>query len=158
LFLRRLLHTACRLLHTTYLSMHELFEHTADIGLRIQAATLEELFCEAAAGLFSLIVENPDDVRQTEAVEIELPRQGDAFDFLLFDWLNDLLYRFDAQRMLFAKFDVRFTDSSLRATAWGEPLDPARHRLEHEVKAITYHALMVAQETGGWKAEVIVDI
>jgi SHS2 domain-containing protein len=138
--------------------MHETFEHTADIGLRIQAATLEELFCEAAAGLFSLMVENLNDVRQTEAVEIELPRQGDAFDFLLFDWLNELLYRFDARRMLFAKFVVRFTDNQLRAMAWGEPLDPARHRLEHEVKAITYHALKVAQETGGWLAEVIVDI
>jgi SHS2 domain-containing protein len=138
--------------------MHEIFEHTADIGLRIQAATLEELFCEAAAGLFSLIVENLDDVRQTEAIEIELPRQGDAFDFLLFDWLNNLLYRFDACRMLFAKFDVRFTDNFLRATAWGEPLEPARHRLEHEVKAITYHALKVAQETGGWLAEIILDI
>lgn len=138
--------------------MHEVFEHTADIGLRIQAATLEELFSEAAAGLFLLIVENLDDVRQTEEVEIELPRQGDAYDFLLFDWLNDLLYRFNAQRMLFANFDVHFADNSLRATAWGEPLDHARHRLEHEVKAITYHALKVAQETGGWIAEVIVDI
>jgi SHS2 domain-containing protein len=138
--------------------MHEVFEHTADIGLRIQTATLEELFSEAAAGLFSLIIENFDEVRQTNAVEIELPRQGGAFDFLLFDWLNDLLYRFDAQRMLFAKFDVRFTDNQLRATAFGEPLEPARHRLEHEVKAITYHALKVAQETGGWIAEVIVDI
>jgi SHS2 domain-containing protein len=138
--------------------MHEIFEHTADIGLRIQAATLEELFSEAAAGLFSLIVENVDDVRQTAAVEIELPRQGDAFDFLLFDWLNDLLYRFDTQRMLFAKFDVHFVNNLLRATVFGERLDPARHRLEHEVKAITYHALKVAQETGGWIAEVIVDI
>ena len=43
--------------------MFELFEHTADVGLRIRAADLNGLFAEAARGLFSLIVENMDDVR-----------------------------------------------------------------------------------------------
>ena len=35
--------------------------------------------------------------------------------------------------------DVRLTDEGLTATARGEPYDPQRHRLDHEVKAITYH-------------------
>lgn len=60
--------------------------------------------------------------------------------------------------MIFAKFDVHFTVDSFRATAFGERLDPARHRLGNEVKAITYHGLKVAQEADGWIAEVIVDI
>ena len=47
---------------------------------------------------------------------------------------------------------------SLTAAARGEPFDPERHPLSHEVKAITYHGLIVESSEGGWLAEVIVDI
>jgi SHS2 domain-containing protein len=136
--------------------MYELFEHTADLGLRVRAADLDSLFAEAAAGLFSAIVENPADVRPGTAVTVELA--GEDREFLLFDWLKELLYRFDGEHLLFGRFEVRVTDRGLTGTARGEPLDPARHVLLHEVKAITYHGLKVEQTDDGWLAEVIVDI
>jgi SHS2 domain-containing protein len=38
-------------------------------------------------------------------------------------------------------------------------MDPSRHTMDHEVKAITYHGLQVQQSADGtWEAEVIVDI
>jgi SHS2 domain-containing protein len=76
----------------------------------------------------------------------------------LFDWLKTLLYHFDTEHLLFCRFEAHVSDAGLRATAWGEPLDPARHALEHEVKAITYHGLRVEPTPDGWLAEVIVDI
>ena len=60
--------------------------------------------------------------------------------------------------MLLCRFDVAVAASGLKATAHGEPIDPARHVLDHEVKAITYHGLRVEPTTDGWQAEVIVDI
>ena len=75
------------------------------------------------------------------------------------DWLRELLFRFDSRHLLFSRFDVRVEEDGLEARIRGEPLDPARHSLDHEVKAITYHGLRVEQEPGGgWLAEVIVDI
>ena len=51
------------------------------------------------------------------------------------------------------------TDAGLTATAHGEPLDPTRHQLAREVKAITYHGLHAEKQPDGtWFAEVIVDI
>jgi SHS2 domain-containing protein len=138
--------------------MYETFEHTADVGLRVRAATLEELFSEAARGLFSLIVESFDEIEPTKQFEIVVPGRPEAIDFLLFDWLNELLFRFDCDRIVFSKFAVTLSAGGLQAIAWGEPIDTARHRLDHEVKAITYHRLKVAQEADGWMAEVIVDI
>jgi SHS2 domain-containing protein len=138
--------------------MHEVFEHTADIGLRIRAADLPNLFREAAEGLFELIVANLDQVQFEQEVNFKVTSRQGENDYLLFDWLNELLYSFDTSRLVLAKFDVQFTTEGLQAKAWGEPLNPARHRLEHEVKAITYHGLKVAQESDGWLAEVIVDI
>jgi SHS2 domain-containing protein len=136
--------------------MHELFEHTADLGLRVRAADLDTLFAEAAACLFSAVLEDIGSVRPEQSVTVELA--GTDREFLLFDWLRDLLLKLDEDHLVFGKFAVRVREDGLTGTAWGEPLDPARHLLAHEVKAITYHELKVVREGDGWLAEVIVDI
>lgn len=136
--------------------MYEIFEHTADLGLRIIAADLPSLFADAARGLTSVIVANIDEVRPVR--EIALSVDGTALDELLFDWLSEVLYTFESERLLLSQFDVQLTPSGLKATARGEPLDLERHALEHEIKAVTYHGLKVEQTPAGWLAEVIVDI
>ena len=60
--------------------------------------------------------------------------------------------------MLWASFAVTIDENGLHGVAHGEPYDPDRHQLSHEVKAITYHELRVEQVDGEWLAEVIVDI
>jgi SHS2 domain-containing protein len=137
-------------------AMYETFDHTADLGLRVRAADLPGLLVEAAQGLTSLIVANPGDVRPVERRTFRV--EGTETDYLLFDWLNELLYAFEAERMLFARFEVKPDETGLTAEAWGEPADQERHQLEHEVKAITYHGLRVEQTPDGWLAELIVDI
>ena len=136
--------------------MFETFEHTADLGLRVHAPDLSTLFAEAAECLFSAVLEDPATVRPLQEVSVRL--EGTDREFLLFDWLKALLYHFDAEHLLFGRFEVRLTETGLEGRAWGEPLDRARHELSHEVKAITYHALTVEQTPDGWRAEVIVDI
>ena len=137
--------------------MYEHFEHTADLGLRVRAPDLDTLFAEAAEALFAAIVEDSATVEPREARDFHIP--GTDHTYLLFDWLKELLYRFDGEHWLFRRFETRVGPDGLDATAWGEPYDPARHPLSHEVKAITYHGLQVEPDpAGGWLAEVIVDI
>lgn len=136
--------------------MYEFFEHTADLGLRVRAVTLETLFCEAAECLFSAIVDDVATIQPTDIVRITI--DGTDREYLLFDWLNELLRHSEAEEMLFRTFTVAFTGIGLEATATGEPLDRSRHPLSREVKAITYHELKVVPDGGGWLAEVIVDI
>jgi len=136
--------------------MYEHFEHTADLGLRVRATDLNTLFAEAAEALTAAIIEEVDAIEPRDSIAVRVTGTDRAF--LLFDWLRELLYRFDAERRLFRRFDVRVSEGGLDATAWGEPYDAERHPLSHEVKAITYHGLRVDQEDGGWVAEVIVDI
>jgi SHS2 domain-containing protein len=138
--------------------MHELFSHTADIGLRVKAPTLDELFADAALGLFTLIVGNIDSVKPAIEVPFALQGRTEEYDYLLFDWLSELLFIFDSRSLVLAKFNVYVDATGLHARAWGEPLDPAKHRLEHEVKAITYHGLKLERQADSWLAEVIVDI
>jgi SHS2 domain-containing protein len=136
--------------------MFETFDHTADLGLRVRAADLDALFAEAAEALFSVIVEDLSTVRAERAFEVHL--HGDDREYLFYDWLKALLYHFDAEHILFSRFEVSVSATGLEGRAWGEPLDRARHELCHEVKAITYHGLKVEQTADGWLAEVIVDI
>jgi SHS2 domain-containing protein len=136
--------------------MYEMFEHTADLGLRIRAPDLDTLFVEAGQALFAAIVEDLATVQPLRQVEVRLPAEDR--EYLLFDWLKELLYHFDTEHLLLGRFQAHVDDTGLTGTAWGEPLDRSRHNLEHEVKAITYHALRVEPTADGWLAEVIVDI
>ena len=136
--------------------MFETFDHTADLGLRIRAANLDELFAGAGVALFSTLVEDLATVQQREKRAFAIA--GTDREYLLFDWLKELLYQFDAEHWLFSRFAVKVGPDGLKADAWGERLDWERHVLSHEVKAITYHGLKVEQSDGEWLAEVIVDI
>ncbi len=136
--------------------MYETFEHTADIGLRARAGDLNTLFAEAARAFFSVLVENYADVRAADEFSISV--EADARDDLLYDWLAELLYLYDTQHVLLAEFDVSVREGHVKATVRGEPVDFDRHRLDMDVKAITYHELKVQREGDGWLAEVIVDL
>jgi SHS2 domain-containing protein len=136
--------------------VYEFFEHTADLGLRIRAETPEVIFVDAAHALTNAIVENPLSVQLLERADLSIA--GDDRTLLLFDWLNELLYRFEVDHRVYGKFEVRLDSCRLQGTVWGEPIDHLRHKLAHEVKAITYHELKLVRENGGWMAEVIVDI
>jgi SHS2 domain-containing protein len=136
--------------------MYELFEHTADLGLRMRAKSLDALFAEAGRALFSVIVANFESVEPVQELAFQV--EGSRRDDLLFDWLAELLYTFDTRQVLLSDFRVRVEQQGLQATAHGEPFDPDRHELDMEVKAITYHGLKVEQDGDGWLAEVIVDL
>ncbi len=136
--------------------MFETFDHTADLGLRVTAVDLDELFVEAARGLSSLLVEDPARLGAAQLAEITVP--GDDWDLLLFDLLSELLFRFETTGFLGREFVVARTTEGLQAEAHGEVIQDQPHRLAREVKAITYHGLKVEQQDDRWLAEVIVDI
>lgn len=136
--------------------MFEVFEHTADVGIRVRADDLPGLFCDAAKALFSVIVVNLDQVRPVEEAAFRV--EGRQHDELLHDWLDELLFTFATRHLLFCEFHVELGDGGLSAIARGEPVDTARHELDSEVKAITYHGLQVEALPDGWTAEVILDL
>ncbi|HIQ22536.1 MAG TPA: archease [Planctomycetes bacterium] len=136
--------------------MYETFDHTADVGLRVRAPDLNQLFADAGQGLFSLLVADLATVRCAQSMAFAAT--ASSYDDLLFDWLAELLFTFDTERVLLREFEVQVEGFALKATAHGEPLDPRRHELDMEVKAVTYHGLKVERTDDGWLAEVILDL
>ncbi|RJQ43250.1 MAG: archease [Gaiellales bacterium] len=134
----------------------ETIEHTADIGIRAFGSSREEVFENAATGMFSLIT----DLESVKPLD-EYPVSVEAEDeeALLVEWLNELLYLYDSNSILFSRFRVTGMDANrVRGIALGEPLDPGRHRLDTDIKAVTYHMLRIGRVDGNWSAEVIFDV
>jgi SHS2 domain-containing protein len=124
------------------------------MGLVAYGKSLAEAFANAAYGLFSLIVE-PNKVKEKESRKVTVQAQ-DA-EGLLFNWINELIYIFEVERLLFKSFNItEFTGQSLEATCWGEKYDPSRHQLKTGVKSATYHMLKVDGEKN--RIQVIFDV
>ena len=79
---------------------------------------------------------------------------------MLLEWLNELIFRSETNHRLYTQFEIGLDEMGrrLEGTIGGEPIDPARHVLDHEVKAATRHGLSLRPENEGWIAEVILDI
>ena len=80
---------------------YEVFEHTADIGLHAYGKTLPELFVHAAEGMESLMV-SPEQIQAQVSREISV--EGHDPVSLLIDWLNELIFLFDTEYLVFRQF------------------------------------------------------
>lgn len=124
----------------------EVIDHTADVGIIAYGKDIKEAFANAAYGMFSLIADL-DGVRETLSREVEI-RSSDQ-EALLVDWLNELLYLFDVQHILFKRFEItELNQNTLKAKAYGEQVDTSRHQLKTAVKAATYHMLKIERKNG----------
>ncbi len=134
----------------------EHFPHEADMGGRGFGATREEAFEQAALAMIAVVA---DPARITPTDEVEMACEALDDELLLVDWLNALIYEMATRKLLFNRFEVHIKGHDLRARAWGEPLDVAKHQPAVEIKGATYTALRVAQdERGEWVAQCIVDV
>ena len=135
---------------------YEVFEHTADVGLHAYGSTLPELFIHAAQGMESLMVPL-EQVRLQ--VSREITAEGHDVVSLLIAWLNELIFLFDTEYLIFPEFEIdSLTGTHLKGRASGEPYDGQRHDLSSAIKAVTWHEAAVEQTAEGYKARIIFDI
>lgn len=134
----------------------EHYEHGADIGVRGIAPTLAGAFEQAALAMTAVITD-PAGLTEDQAVTIRC--QAPDPEILLVDWLNALIYEMATRKLLFGRFQVAIDGEQLQATAWGEPVEVARHQPAVEIKGATYTTLQVAQRPDGrWLAQCVVDV
>jgi len=134
----------------------EHFEHVADIGVRGFGRTPAEAFEQAALAMTAIITE-PASVEASDRVDIRC--QDPDRELLLADWLNAVILEMATRQMLFSRFEVEIEGGQLKARAWGESIDPARHQPVVEIKGATYTELHVGQDRSGrWVAQCIVDV
>jgi SHS2 domain-containing protein len=139
----------------------EFTDHTADIGLLGRGDSPGAAIATAGAGLFDLMIGH-DRIR--ERIQRDISVAGYDLTDLLVAFLNELLYLFEVEYEVFARFDVAVspTGDSLKAVGYGEKLAPSRHTVRIGVKAATHHAAAVERTIAdgevGWIARTILDV
>lgn len=132
----------------------------ADIAFEAWGGTLEETFMAAADATMNVMVEELDSLRPLARRELKL--ENDALDMLLFNFLQELIYYKDAEKLLLrvSRIEIKGEDQRhvLQGIAVGEELDPSRHNLRVDVKAVTLHRFSLEKTERGWQASVILDI
>jgi SHS2 domain-containing protein len=132
----------------------------ADIAFRAWGRDLEETFVAAADAVMNAMVEDLSTIQPHDTRQLSV--EHDALDMLLFNFLQELLYYKDADQLLLRLRQLHIADDHppyiLQATMVGEPIDPNRHHMRVDVKAVTLHHFALSQTDHGWEATVILDI
>ena len=144
---------------------YEIIEHTADVGIKANGATLKELFENAAKGMFEIISGGPSTTRFARVRgkqahrKIEIKKDAQSFEELLVHWLSELLYIFNKDQIIFSNFKIQQLDKdNLIAKSSGEKIDPENTDLQTEIKAVTFHDLKIEKNRAGFTCKIIFDV
>ena len=135
---------------------YRLFDHTADLGVEIYGKTVRELFANAAFSIFDIIT---DLKHVTPTVERKIIVEGEGWEDLLVNYLREILYMFNGEGLLLKEYSILKIDPRhLEGNVSGEQFDPSKHRINTEIKAVTYHQVTVRETPDGWVGRVIFDV
>jgi len=135
---------------------YEVFEHTADIGLRIKGSSLQELFKNAGLAIFQ-VSSRRQYVKDKKHTDIIIRQKSDSLDELFINWLNELLSISSAKGLIFHNIKVKkLENNNLEALITGSSIE--NYRVNTEIKAATYHQLKIEEKNGEYIAEVILDV
>ena len=133
---------------------------TADATFMASGANLDELFTAAGEATVNVMLADLWSLALTERREILL--ENEELDLLLRRFLDEIVFIKDAEGLLLLPVRTRVEQigSGYRVAAElaGEAIDPTRHELVADVKAVTLYDLAVEPTAAGWSARVTLDV
>ncbi len=134
---------------------YKYFDHTADLGIEIEAKSLQELFITTAKAIFETQISGR--ILQKHYLSFEI--SASSLEELLIEWCRELLYNFSVNGFIPGKYDISIKkDLSLVARLKGDKFDKRKHRIKLEVKNATYHNLSVRKINNKYYATIIFDV
>lgn len=133
---------------------------TADAAFRAWGKSLEEMFVAAAEATMNVMVADLNTIASSR--ELKLHLEEEAVEMLLFELLQELIFYKDAQQLLLRVSGINIEQAeqnfTLDCRVHGERLNPQKHELTVDVKAVTLHRYQVQRTALGWEATVVLDI
>ncbi len=123
----------------------------ADVAFEAEADSFEELLSECGKALTNVMITDIQQIALIKSVKFEL--KGENPEEILHNFLEELVFLKDTEQLLLRSFDI----SDNRVVAKGEQINPKKHELLAEVKAISWHKFKV-EKKNKWYAFVIVDV
>lgn len=132
----------------------------ADVAFEAEGSTIEELFRACWEAAVNVMVSDLGTIEGKVKREITL-REGNI-ELLLFNFLQEMIFLKDAEQLLLLidtlNIETEDGKQKLRAETKGERIDPLKHELIVDIKAVTFHHFMVKKSSNGWKATVVLDV
>ncbi len=137
---------------------YEIIEHTADVGIKANGATIKELFENAAKGMFG-IIGGGKEYQEKIQKKIEIKKDAQSLEELLVHWLSELLYVFNKDQIVFSNFKIQeLKKNRLISESSGEKIDLTDTDLQTEIKAVTFHDLKIEKDKQGFACTIIFDV
>ncbi|MBU0753881.1 MAG: archease [Planctomycetes bacterium] len=125
------------------------------MGIELSSDTLRGLYATAGRALFLLMAPHAKKPTIRRAIESD----GADRETLLANFLNDLLYEFEAEGLLIREIAItNLSRLRLHAELFCENYDPLRTEIETVVKAVTWHGLEIQKTGKGWRGVVYLDL
>ena len=141
---------------------YETIDHTADLGIKVYAGDLKQLFLNSAFALFDLMVEETKKaplIQKGAGKKFIVSKNASSLEEVLVAWLSELLYLFVTEGLIMEKAEFqKLEPRSIQAEISGIIFDPDFYRVKTEIKAVTFHELEAKETEGGYEARVIFDV
>ena len=125
--------------------------HTADWALKVWAERLEELFVQAAAGMYYLL---DISLKQDSLITKDFSLAESDLETMLVAFLSELLYYLEHDQAGFDQIQVKIEKGHLHADLRGGKVTGQTK----EIKAVTYHNLKILQNDGRFETTIVFDV
>lgn len=133
---------------------------SADVAFEATGKTIEEMFESAGVAVLGTMITDPKKVQPK--LKVTIKKTAPDTERLLFDFLDELIYLKDSKQIFFSQFKIKISKTelgySLIADSKGEKINPKKHDIIIDAKAVTMHKFEVKQTDTGWRAQVIIDV
>jgi SHS2 domain-containing protein len=128
--------------------------HQADVRVRVTADSCDALFAEAARAMFAIMYVACGEGGIERRISVSAPDRSQ----LMVDFLSELLFVSEVDRVVFSSFEVAVRGTTLEAVARGEPFSPERHRGGMEIKGVSYSGLRFFRDGEEFCSEILFDV
>ncbi|EGC38757.1 hypothetical protein DICPUDRAFT_75689 [Dictyostelium purpureum] len=143
------------------LNKFEYLDHTADIMFHTWGDSLEEALEQVVLTMMNYMVELETVELDDTATEQTISVQGHDMDSLLFALLDEFLFVFNTEFIIFKQVTIKSIDKenfTIEAIGKGVELDKSKHTTGTEIKAITYSCMKIDEKPDRTDIHCIVDI
>ena len=136
---------------------YKLLDHATDAIIEVKAKNLDEAFTVAGQAVADITL---DTKSVSEKQEWNIAVAGDDLRYLLYNWLEAVIYQLITDGFAITRVEAKVTKDSgytIEATTFGEPIDLKKHGFKVEIKAPTFHEMEI-DETDGVRLKFLLDL
>ena len=125
---------------------YKVLDHATDAFIEVTASSLTEAFKVAGDSVVDTILDNS---KIEEKEERNIVVMGKDLNYLLYIWLEDLIYLIITEGFAIKKLDIileKNEEYTISAQIFGEDIDIKKHGFKVEIKSPTFHEMEIKQE------------